>query len=278
MPVKMIVTDLDRTLLHDDKKISDYTISVLEKCRRQGIKIVFATARPMRTVKPFEIAINPDAVIYHNGAVVRHSDGSISKTGIRTQDARKVLNELKRLFPDSKISAEISDTLFANFDVSYFWDNTSAKQTDFSDLPELSVDKIIVHVSLLREIERIAGILPDYLYVEMNENRLGLIMNRNATKLNGIKEIASRWGVPLSETAAFGDDYNDIEMLKNCGVGVAVGNALEEVKAVADALCDTNNADGVAKWLEANILPYSAMAEIDCDNQIFTSIESGVIE
>jgi hydroxymethylpyrimidine pyrophosphatase-like HAD family hydrolase len=60
--------------------------------------------------------------------------------------------------------------------------------------------------------------------------------------------------ITLVETAAFGDDYNDKEMLRDCGVGIAVANAIEEVKAVADYICDSNENDGVAKWLDERIL------------------------
>jgi len=81
-----------------------------------------------------------------------------------------------------------------------------------------------------------------------------MVMNKNARKRNAIKEIANHFGVTLAETAAFGDDYNDIEMLQDCGIGVAVANAIDETKAAADLICDTNENDGVAKWIEENIL------------------------
>ena len=53
---------------------------------------------------------------------------------------------------------------------------------------------------------------------------------------------------------AFGDDINDLEMVKNCGIGVAVENAIDDVKAAAKYICGTNDNDGVAKWLEEHIL------------------------
>lgn len=54
--------------------------------------------------------------------------------------------------------------------------------------------------------------------------------------------------------AAFGDDMNDLEMVRNCGIGVAVRNAVEEVKRSADYICGSNDDDGVAKWIEEFIL------------------------
>jgi hydroxymethylpyrimidine pyrophosphatase-like HAD family hydrolase len=66
--------------------------------------------------------------------------------------------------------------------------------------------------------------------------------------------LAKIWNIEPSEIAAFGDDLNDIDLLRYAGYGVAMENALDEVKAVADYICDTNDNDGVAKWLEDNML------------------------
>ncbi len=69
-----------------------------------------------------------------------------------------------------------------------------------------------------------------------------------------MKAIAEHYNVSTSTFAAFGDDVNDLEMIQNCGVGIAVANAIDEIKAVADDICDTNDHDGVAKWLEEHVL------------------------
>ena len=99
-----------------------------------------------------------------------------------------------------------------------------------------------------------AKYIPEDLYMQMSEGALLMVMNRQATKLNGIRLLAERYGVGLGEIAAFGDDVNDIEMLTACGVGVAVGNALPEVKAAADEVCGSNEEEGVARWIWGNVL------------------------
>ena len=96
--------------------------------------------------------------------------------------------------------------------------------------------------------------LPDDLYSEISESQILMIMNKNARKRNAVIETAEYFNVSLSDIVAFGDDYNDIEMLRECGIGVAMENALDAVKAVAKYICDTNDNDGVAKWLEENVL------------------------
>lgn len=66
--------------------------------------------------------------------------------------------------------------------------------------------------------------------------------------------IANEFNIDKSEIVAFGDDMNDKEMLVSMGSGVPMGNAIEEVKMIADYICDTNDNDGVAKWLDENII------------------------
>ncbi len=78
----MVVTDLDGTLLRDDKSISAYTEKIIENVRQRGILFVIATARPIRAVKKFLPWVSYDAAVFHNGAVVEEGDCRLGKTGI----------------------------------------------------------------------------------------------------------------------------------------------------------------------------------------------------
>ena len=80
------------------------------------------------------------------------------------------------------------------------------------------------------------------------------ISHRGATKLGAITQSAKQLGYDLRSVVAFGDDYTDLEMLRGCGIGIAMGNAIDEVKAVADEICGTNEEDGVARWLDQHLL------------------------
>lgn len=79
-------------------------------------------------------------------------------------------------------------------------------------------------------------------------------MNKKAQKMRAVKEIAAHYQITPEEIVAFGDDYNDMEMLQGCGIGVAMENAIDDVKRLADEVCADNDADGVAGWLEQHIL------------------------
>jgi 5-amino-6-(5-phospho-D-ribitylamino)uracil phosphatase len=252
---EMLVIDLDRTLLHTDKTISPYSANVIGQCRKKGIKVVLATARPVRTVASFLDHVPCDAVAYHNGAFVLVGGERVGESHlIPVGDTQRILETIQSRYPGKKLSVEIDDTLYANFDVNEFWNYTRAVMTDFSDLPQRDADKVIIEITESSEYEEVLSLLPPELYGEMSDGKLCLVMNRNATKLNAIRQLSLLWGIPLSAVVAFGDDYNDMEMLKGCGVGVAVGNAIREVADVAGIITDTNDEDGVANYIAKHFL------------------------
>jgi Cof subfamily protein (haloacid dehalogenase superfamily) len=266
--IKMIATDLDNTLLRTNKTISDYTAGIFNKCRQNGIKVVFATARPKRTVLHLLDIIPADAVILHNGAVIYDGGERIFYCGISPDTTKNILHAISHDFPAATLSAEIDDVLYANFEVSILWNNTEAIFIDFSDsekiiadLPDIPAEKIIagmesVEISSDNEIRCFNKYLSDDLYIEMTstDHKVIMIMNREAVKSNAVRRLADCYGYDMRETVSFGDDYNDVEMLKQCGIGVAVSNAIDEAKSAADYICESNDNDGVAKWIEANLM------------------------
>ena len=76
------------------------------------------------------------------------------------------------------------------------------------------------------------------------------IMDKGITKSRGIAVLLGHFGLTAQQALAFGDNYNDVDMLQYAGTGVAMGNAPEEIKAIADAVTDTNDHEGIAKYLE----------------------------
>ena len=75
-----------------------------------------------------------------------------------------------------------------------------------------------------------------------------------AGKVQAIRELAKILDISLDDIVAFGDDISDMEMLKMCGIGVAVANAVPDIKAIADSVTLSNDEDGVAEWLAKNVL------------------------
>ena len=79
-------------------------------------------------------------------------------------------------------------------------------------------------------------------------------MNKEATKFRAVRELAGFWGIPEDKMLAIGDDVNDMEMLKGCGIGAAVENGLDEVRFLADYITGSNDTDGPAHFLVQKIL------------------------
>ena len=145
---------------------------------------------------------------------------------------------------------------YSNFDVDKVWPETGTKMWELVDFSTHATDieKINVDSVTMEDIIFVEQNMTDNMYLRVARDGLGMIMHRDATKSKALAELARIWGVSQSEIVAFGDDLNDIDMLTYAGVGVAMGNALEEVKVTADFICLSNNEDGVAKWIEENIL------------------------
>ncbi len=91
-------------------------------------------------------------------------------------------------------------------------------------------------------------------YMTAADGKLIQIMSTASTKWNGIKAMLKAIGVKQSDTVYFGDDYDDIELIKNCGMGVAVSNAVDEVLAASDFITESNDTDGVAQYIEKYLL------------------------
>ena len=96
--------------------------------------------------------------------------------------------------------------------------------------------------------------LPEGLHCTVANGYLVQIMSKDANKRNGVRVMLDAFGIKPEEAVYFGDDYDDAESMQLCGIGVAVENAIPEVKAVADEIAKSNDADGVARWIESHIL------------------------
>lgn len=250
---KMIITDLDGTLLRNDKTISAFTAQTIDELRRRGNIFVIATARPIRTVQSFMNGIIWDAGVYHNGAVINVGNKMLHAFAIK--NPVEVIHELSKYNSDLRISMESEDKLYANFDADKLWPgNGFIFCENFEKLKNRVAEKIIIEVSSMNEMDQYKEWLPDDLYIQMSENKIGMIMNKRATKYNSIKILSDYFGIDVEDCISFGDDYNDIEMIEKCGRGIAVENALSDVKDAADEICDTNEKDGVANWIKENLL------------------------
>jgi len=247
----MIVVDLDGTLLRSDETISEYTKDILKRCRENGIKVAYATGRgerSARSVAPFEYF---DGVITQGGAVVYVGENIISKCVISHEAARPLL----MLLDAHGINAMTEDNkmYYTNFKITNGW--TSSANYRIVDFATHNIDaeKINIFYNTPEEITFVKKNLPDDLYFILARGGHGMIMQKDATKLKGIMKLAELWNIDQKDIVSFGDDEIDIEVLTKTGIGVAMENAIPQVKASANFICLSNDEDGVARWVEEQI-------------------------
>lgn len=249
--IKMIITDLDDTLLRNDKSISGYSRKVIQRVRRAGVKFAFATARGSSTQHLVDLGLF-DAYIQMNGARVFAEGKLIHQCLIEPAIFLPFLQELER--QKIRTGLEIEKKHYANFNVMTIFKNESCYiRTDFADFEAKPADKLYAFVYNEKELEEIKKILPESLYMKISRDGMIMIMHRDASKMRALEHLTSYYGFRLDETAAFGDDVNDMDVIETVGWGIAVGNAVPELKAVADEVCGTNEEDGVARWIEEYI-------------------------
>jgi len=132
-------------------------------------------------------------------------------------------------------------------------DYLHAKHVDFAQVKHLRAEKfaVLLPAELAGEI---ASDFEDVQHIAFTGDEWVQFACENATKWKAVEASAKYLGIETAQIAAFGDDFNDLEMIEKCGVGVAMGNAIPEVLAVADFVTADNNNDGIAVWIEENIL------------------------
>ena len=260
MNIKLIVTDLDQTLLQSNRTISEYTKDVLLRCQNKGVLLAFATARSEKACVQFAKYVHPYAVISNSGAMVRKSpnDSFIYRQTINRDITNNLLSLLLAQSAVGYIAVDTDEGYLVNQPVDpddpNWADYLPAGYADFSQGLSGDSYKIAAEVFDRNVLTTIHDLFPTVRVIPFSGGQWVCLINEQVSKLNGAKALAKHLNIPLKEIVAFGDDFSDIEMLQGCGVGIAMANAIPEVKAVADELCEENDHDGVAKWLEQNIL------------------------
>ena len=271
---RLIVADLDGTLLHDgatfeERFITQRSIDTVRRMHDAGYRFAIATARPVSTGLAFADKLPADAVIYLNGALIDFrpadsdyalltgerpaAEGHLLKIGFSSSRACEVCRFLLDEMPGLKLGIVMDDVRYTNFDVSMYWKTQTWRYTDFTDVPEGVADKLIIFPEP-GQWDRLRALVPPDFDVHVSEGSMWMLMSPQANKEHAMRILCDRMDVPLTATAAFGDDLIDIAMMEESGLGVAVANANPKVLGIADEVCPANNDDGVAQWIESHLL------------------------
>ena len=257
--IRMILTDLDHTLLRQDGSVSERTLQVLAACRAEGIRFAIATARYWIGAERYIDLLNPDYEITTDGTLVHSHGQCIYSCAFSAAETNAIISGIAEAVPGAEITAACGKTVFWNSrHISESEKLHKAVYCDYSSPLDVQANKIVAELPDESAARDIAAKTNCRLQCYRGEKWYAF-MPAASGKTAAIRAMAEISGISLKDTVAFGDDLNDIEMLKLCGTGVAVANAIPQVLEAADEITLSNDDDGLAKWLADHCLNETAV-------------------
>ncbi len=263
--VELVAIDLDGTLLTSGKTITERTKRVLKALSNQNIKIVIASARPPRSVAAAYKALNLTCcVICYNGALIYDpkSKKMLAHCPIKLETAKEIINRARSVHSDILVSVEVLDHWYTD-KLNNAYQTEVSKQFEPDRLGPIDswLDCDVTKILLLGEEQHIEKIkntflseFRDKIAMAQGEKHLLQIMAKGVSKGRALKTVCNFYNIPLDKTIAIGDESNDIDMLEIAGIGIAMADAPDKVKQVADYVTTGNDEDGVAEALEKFVL------------------------
>lgn len=256
--VKAIFFDLDGTLISfDTHKIPQSAKTVLAELRQQGIKIFTATGRHKSTMQDLKGLVF-DGYVTLNGSMCLVGDEVVYKESIPQADIHTLIDYLTNVesFPCVFVEEDFNSMNYRNKDTDDIF-----KLLNFSEIPICNLEEIrdrtIYQVLAFfdkEQEEQIMKILPGCKTTRWNPIFTDVV-SVHSDKWVGITKMLEYFDLSPEETMAFGDGGNDISMLENAHIGVAMGNAAEQVKLIADYVTDSVDNDGILKAVRHFNLP-----------------------
>lgn len=278
MAIKILAFDLDGTLLRSDKTVDPRTKEMIEKAMAAGIHIVLASGRDRAgcefVYKPLGLDKGENFLALLNGQVIydfANKEYDVDEV-LGADDSMKIQEVCRKygvegifccgydfysyLTTPGRIKKTLRRVVFG--DPGDYGLKTNKAERTFSDLPQKigPITKDINKVCMIHSPKFFAKRLPD-LRKDLSGYDLMLvgkdwleIMPRGVNKASGLARIAEKLGCTMNEVMAFGDAQNDVDMLREAGIGVAMGNAMEDVKEAANLVTDTNDNNGIGKIIE----------------------------
>lgn len=252
MTKKLIVFDIDGTLITDDHVLLDETREAIQELKRQGHMVMVATGRSL----PIAIDVLEESDIDHsilsNGAVAFIEGEQVYGNALDAE----ALEKLVEISDEEKIDLVfngLKETKMRNVD---FQPETRLAMESFGeDMPKVDRDfykkeKVYQIVALLGEekMSVYGDKFPEFRFVRWHEFGID-VLPKDGSKAETLKFIADKYGFSREDIVAFGDGNNDMEMLEYVGIGIAMENAKEDLKAVSDFVTLSNNEGGICHGL-----------------------------
>ena len=271
MKYKLIVTDMDGTLLNSKGEVSRENKEALQELQRRGIHVAIATGRIYTTARLYAKYLGiVTPIICCNGAIIKNLENNeiIYGSPIEREDCLKLIDMCKEENLYFHFYSE--DTIFGEElknKMLYFseWGKTLKEEDrikveivkDSKDIVEReTVYKFAIQDEDMKLLDCISHRIRNSLDVESYKSLSNMldIMNKGVGKGRAVEKLGKSLGIRSEEIITVGDNENDISMIQYAGLGVAMGNAEEKVKELSDFVTETNDNNGVAKVIERFML------------------------
>ncbi|MFD1670556.1 sugar-phosphatase [Agrilactobacillus yilanensis] len=263
--IKLIAIDMDGTLLNDQQVISPENKAAIKAADAAGIQVVLASGRPLNGLRKYLEELNlwseEHYTITFNGALVQENktNATILEHTIPFETFQTFYDLSKTL--NIHIHAEDKNAMYTpNKDINRYTVLESAlvdlplfyrPLAEFEPTHRFSKVMMIDDPKLISAAgPKIPEALHDQYYIVNSTPYFIEVMNKNVSKGNAIAELASYLNIQQDEIMAIGDERNDLTMLEYAGTGVAMGNAVPQVKAIANKHTTDNNESGVGKAIQ----------------------------
>lgn len=258
--IRLVVSDIDGTLVRDDKTLSERTVDAVRRAEEAGIAFTLISARPPSGLGELveRLALTGPVGAFNGGTLFHPGGGIVEAHRLEPADARRAVAMLD--------DAGVPVWFFA--DGLWIARDEHARHTDLERRaarldPTIAAD----FDPWFERADKVVGVSDDHALVARMEREIGAALGASANVVRsqpyfldvttaaankgaGVQALAGAFGIPLAATAAIGDMPNDMPMFRHAGLSVAMGQAPEDVRAAALHVADTNEADGVAGFLE----------------------------
>lgn len=250
--MKALFFDLDDTLLNSETIISERNRKAIIQCKNKGMLIGYITVRSPRKMKLLLNELPCDCIANYNGAMIYADGNLIAQNNIPYSEAITFIERVLQEDPNINMGCYCEPYCFRENKLMNIVTNEILGES-MMNLPQTDFQRIRIVLNGKEKIdfEQYASQSMRY---QVTIHNTAIITSNEATKENALKLLMDHYNITADNVISFGDDTNDIGMLKASGIGVAMGNALQEVKEVADYITLSNNEDGVAEYIEKYIL------------------------
>ncbi len=246
--IQMIALDLDGTALTSDKDVLDSTLHALNLYREKGVKIAVATGRSLKGSAHHLAKIKPDVMVLSGGAYVKCGGTTLVNHRIPTNLVWKIINMCRDHGCEKFILCTPADTYISkDIDIP---DNNFVFRSIDDEFPEEFVE-LSCNIPTPMLEKKILALDKSIGMTKFSIDNWRRFAHRDANKGTALKIVMNHLGINKEHVAAFGDDYNDIEMFSSVGISVAMKEAHPDVKSYAKYECGSNNEHGIANFLLA---------------------------